>query len=178
VDQLRTLALQEEDNYTRTVAFVDSVRQDILNSQGFLTKWQLVLLSQAQESLDRGNHMSAMEWAEQARDLPREPKTEEVDPMLNGSLWMASLALLGAVIILIPIRALRRPRSAIMMHLRKGLGDACRPLFFALWTVLFRSRQKSSEDRTAPRSLQRIRLSLIFEDSPRQAPAEVRENGA
>lgn len=121
MDQLRTLALQEEDNYTRTVAFVDSVRQDILNSQGFLTKWQLVLLSQAQESLDRGNHMSAMEWAEQARDLPREPKTEEVDPMLNGSLWMASLALLGAVTILIPIRALRRSRSAIMMHFRKGL---------------------------------------------------------
>jgi len=120
VDQLRTLALQEEDNYTRTVAFVDSVRQDILTSQGFLTKWQLVLLSQAQESLDRGDHMSAMEWAEQARDLPREPKTEEVDPVLNGSLWMASLALLGAVTILIPIRALRRPRSAIMMHLRKG----------------------------------------------------------
>jgi endoglycosylceramidase len=117
VNQLRTLALQEEDSYTRTVAFVDSVRQDILTSQGFLTKWQLVLLSQAQESLDRGNHMSAMEWAERARDLPREPKTEEVDPMLNGSLWMASLALLGAVTILIPIRALRRPRSAIMMHL-------------------------------------------------------------
>jgi len=121
VDQLLTLALQEEDNYTRAVAFVDSVRHDILTSQGFLTKWQLVLLSQAQESLDRGNYMSAMEWAEQARDLPREPKTEEVDPMLNGSLWTASLALLGTVTILIPIRALGRPRSAIMMHFRKGL---------------------------------------------------------
>jgi len=117
VYQLRTLALQEEGNYTRTVAFVDSVRQDILTSQGFLTKWQLVLLLQAQESLDRGDNVSAMEWAEQARDLPREPKTEGVDPMLNGSLWMASLALLGAVTILIPIRALRRPRSVVMMHL-------------------------------------------------------------
>ena len=47
VDQLRTLALQEEDNYTRTVAFIGSVRQDILSSQGYLSKWQLVLLSQA-----------------------------------------------------------------------------------------------------------------------------------
>jgi hypothetical protein len=119
VDQLRRLALQEEDYYTRAETFVNSVRQEILTSQGFFTKWQLVLLSQAQESLDRGNYTPAMEWAEQARDLPREPKTEEVDPMLNGSLWMASLALLGAVTILIPIRALRRPRSAIMTTFAK-----------------------------------------------------------
>jgi len=33
VEQLRTLALQEEDNYTRTEAFVNSVRQDTLSSQ-------------------------------------------------------------------------------------------------------------------------------------------------
>jgi len=56
VEQLRTLALQEEDNYTRTEAFVNSVRQGILSSQGYLSKWQLVLLSQAYESLDQGNY--------------------------------------------------------------------------------------------------------------------------
>jgi len=110
VDQLRTLALQEEDDYTRTVAFVDSVRQGILTSQGFLTKWQLVLLSQAQESLNRGSHMSAMEWAEQARDLPREPKTEEVDPTIGNMLWLASLALLGIVASVAVLQVLRARR--------------------------------------------------------------------
>ena len=73
VEQLRTLALQEEDNYTRTEAFVNAARQNILSSQGFLTKWQLVLLSQAYETLDQGNYTSVIEWARRAKDLPLEP---------------------------------------------------------------------------------------------------------
>jgi len=111
VEQLRTLALQEEANFTRTEAFVNSVRQDILNSQGYLSKWQLVLLSQAYESLDQGNYTSAIEWAKQAKDLPREPAPQKADPTLTGVLWATSLALLGAVTMFIPLRALRRPGS-------------------------------------------------------------------
>jgi hypothetical protein len=81
VEELRTLALQEEDSYIRAEAFVNSVRQDILSSQGYLSKWQLVRLSRACESLDQGNYTSALEWAKQANDLPREPAREEADPL-------------------------------------------------------------------------------------------------
>jgi hypothetical protein len=105
VEQLRTLALQEEANFTRAEAFVNSVRQDILNSQGYLSKWQLVLLSQAYESLDQGNYTSAIEWAKQTKDLPREPAPEQVNPALHGVLWAVSLALLGVVGVFITIRA-------------------------------------------------------------------------
>ena len=108
VEQLRTLALQEEDNYTRAEAFVNSVRQEILSSQGYLSKWQLVLLSQAHESLDQGNYTAAIEWAKQANDLPREPTPQESDPTLIGALWTCSLALLGIVAAFIALRAYRR----------------------------------------------------------------------
>jgi hypothetical protein len=121
VEQLRTLALQEEANFTRAEAFVNSVRQDILNSQSYLSKWQLVLLSQAYESLERGNYTSAIKWAKQARDLPREPAPESPGPILYSVLWPASLALLGIVAVFIPIRALRRVRDASLIHLRKRL---------------------------------------------------------
>ena len=105
---MRTLALQEEDNYTRAEAFVNSVRQEILSSQGYLSKWQLVLLSQAHESLDQGNYTAAIEWAKQANDLPPEPTPQESDPTLTGVLWTCSLALLGVVAVFIALRAFRR----------------------------------------------------------------------
>jgi endoglycosylceramidase len=108
VEQLRTLALQEEDKYTRAETFVNSVRQEILSSQGYLSKWQLVLLSQAYESLDQGNYTAAIEWAKQANDLPREPTRQESDPTLTGVLWTCSLALLGVVAVFIALRAFRR----------------------------------------------------------------------
>jgi len=108
VEQLRTLALQEEDNYTRAEAFVNSVRQEILSSQGYLSKWQLVLLSQAYESLDQGNCTAAIEWAKQANDLPREPAPEKADPTMTNVLWTCSLTLLGVVAAFIALRAFRR----------------------------------------------------------------------
>jgi endoglycosylceramidase len=108
VEQLRTLALQEEDNYTRAEAFVNSVRQEILSSQGYISKGQLVLLSQAHESLDQGNYTAAIEWAKQANDLPREPTPQESDPALTGVLWTCSLALLGVVAVFVALRAFRR----------------------------------------------------------------------
>ena len=112
VEQLHTLALQEEENYTRAEAFVNSVRQDILNSQGYLSKWQLVLLSQAYDSLGQGNYTSAIEWAKQAKDLPREPAPQKADPTLTGVLWTASLALLGIVAVFVGLRAFRRRESS------------------------------------------------------------------
>jgi endoglycosylceramidase len=111
VEQLRTLALQEEDNYTRAEAFVNSIRQDMLSSQGYLTKWQLVLLTQAYENLDQGNSTSAVEWARQANDLPREPAPPEADPILAGVLSTASLVLLGMVAVSAILRASRRRDS-------------------------------------------------------------------
>jgi len=112
VIRLETLAVQDEDNYTRTEAFVNSVRQDILNSQGYLSKWQLVLLSQAYESLDQGNYTSAIEWTKQAKDLPREPALQKADPTMTGVLWTASLVLLGIVAVSILLRAFRRRESS------------------------------------------------------------------
>ena len=120
VVQSRALAVQEENNYTRTEAFVNSVRQDILSSQGYLSKWQLVLLSQAYESLNQGNYTSAIEWAKQANDLPREPAPEESDPTLTGVLWNCSLALLGVVAVFIALLAFRR---------RKPSTEKMRPSF-------------------------------------------------
>jgi hypothetical protein len=108
VEQLRTLALQDEDNHTRAETFVNSVRQEILSSQGYLSKWQLVLLSQAYESLDQSNYTAAIEWAKQANHLPREPTPQESDPTLTGVLWTCSLALLGVVAVFIALRAFRR----------------------------------------------------------------------
>jgi len=108
VVQLRTLAVQEEENYAHAEAFVDSVREDMLSSQGDLTKWQSVLLSQAYESLKQGNYTSAVEWAKQANDLPREPPSEKSEPTLNSALWITSLGLLGVVTVSVPLRALRR----------------------------------------------------------------------
>jgi len=104
VTQLRELVVQEEDNFTRTEAFVNSVRQDILNSQDHLSKWQLVLLSQAYEGLNQGNYTLAIEWAKQANDLPREPPPQKADPTLSGVLWTASLTLLGIVAVFIALR--------------------------------------------------------------------------
>jgi len=108
VERLRPLALQEEDNYTRTELFVNSVREDMLSSQGYLTKWQLVLLTQAYENLDQGNFTSAVEWATQANDLPREPAPPEADPTLAGVLSTTSLILLGIVAVATILRASRR----------------------------------------------------------------------
>jgi hypothetical protein len=112
VEQLRTLALQEEGNFTRAEVFVNSVRQEILSSQGYLSKWQLVLLSQAYESLNQGNCTSAIEWAKQAMDLPLEPAPEKADSRLTGVLWTASLVLLATITVFILLRAFRRGESS------------------------------------------------------------------
>jgi len=106
VEQLKTLALQEEEDYARTELFVSSVRQDMLDSQGHLGKWQLFLLTQAYENLDQGNYTSAVEWARQAKDLPRE-SVPQADPTLAGVLSTASLVLLGMVAIPTIFRASR-----------------------------------------------------------------------
>jgi endoglycosylceramidase len=105
VERLRMLALQEEANFTRAEAFVNSVRQDILDSQDYLSKWQLVLLSQAYESLDQGNYTAAIEWAKQARDLPRIPPPEKLDSTLRDMLWTTAVTLLGAVAVFVLLRA-------------------------------------------------------------------------
>ncbi len=119
VEQLRTLAFQEEANFTRAEAFVNSVRQDILDSQGYLSNWQLVLLSQAYESLEQGNYTSAIEWAKQAKDLPREPVREKADPTLTGVLWTASLALLGVVAVFVSLCTFRHQESSTDCILEK-----------------------------------------------------------
>jgi len=105
VTQLHALAVQEEEKYTYTKEFVDSIRQDIMASQDHLTKWQSVLISQAYESLDEGNYTSAVEWGKQARDLPREIPRDSLDAYLQTMLWGASLALLGIVLALIVFRS-------------------------------------------------------------------------
>jgi hypothetical protein len=134
LEQLRTLALQEEDNFTRAEAFVNSVRQDILDSQGYLSKWQLVLLSQAYESLTQGNYTSAIEWAKQTNDLPREPTPQESDPALTGVLWTCSLALLGVVAVFIALRAFRR-REPSTGKMRPGFPK--NPERFDEWECVF-----------------------------------------
>ena len=108
MERLRSLALQEEDNRARTEVLLNSIRQDMLSSQGHLSKWQLVLLAQAYENLDQANYTSAVERARQAKDLPREPVPPAVDPALTGVLIAASLLLLGMVAIPTILRASRR----------------------------------------------------------------------
>jgi tetratricopeptide (TPR) repeat protein len=120
VMQLRTLAMQVEENYTRAEAFIGSVRQDILSSQGYLSKWQLVLLSHAYESLNQGNYTVAIEWAKQANDLPREPAPQKTDPTLTGVLWTASLALLGIVAVFVGFRAFSRREPSTDCILEKS----------------------------------------------------------
>ena len=111
VERLKTLAFQEEENYARAELFVNSVRQDMLGSQGYLAKWQLVLLTHAYENLDQGNYTSAVEWARQANDVPREPAPPKADPTIAGVLSMTSLVLLGMVVVPTIFRAARRRES-------------------------------------------------------------------
>ncbi len=108
--ELRTAALQGEKNYRDTEAFIDSVKHDILASQGRLSTWQSILLSHAYESLTQGNQSSALEWAKQARDLPREPPSEKADPTVDAILWRASLTLLGVVASIAILQVLRARR--------------------------------------------------------------------
>jgi endoglycosylceramidase len=110
VGQLRTLALQEENDYVRTEVFVNSVRQDMLGSQGYLTKQQLVLLAQAYESLDQGNYTSAVESARQVTNLTREPAPPATD-LMAGVLSTTSSALLGMVVVLTILHVYRRRKS-------------------------------------------------------------------
>jgi hypothetical protein len=49
VRELHALVTGEEENYTQTKEYVDSVREEILVSQGVLSKWQSTLLSHAYE---------------------------------------------------------------------------------------------------------------------------------
>lgn len=108
--ELRTSALQGERNYRDTEAFIDSVKRDILASQGYLTEWQSILLSAAYSDLAQGNRSSAMEWAGKARDLPREPPRDTGDSVLLGILWQISLVLLSIVTSLVLFRSLRHMR--------------------------------------------------------------------
>jgi hypothetical protein len=77
VRELHALVSDEEANYAQAKEHIDSVREEILGSQGFHDEWQSTLLSHAYESLAQGNYSLAMEWAKQAKDLPREPAPEK-----------------------------------------------------------------------------------------------------
>jgi hypothetical protein len=109
VRKLQALVSDEEANYTQAQEHVDSVREEILSSQGFLGGWQSTLISHAYASLAEGNYTSAIEWATEAGDLPREPPPDKLDSTLRDMLWTSSLALLGVVAAFILLRAFRRP---------------------------------------------------------------------
>jgi hypothetical protein len=98
----------EEAYYTQAQEHVDSVREEILSSQGFLGGWQSTLISQAYASLAQGNHTSAIEWATEAGDLPRGPLPGKLDSTLHEMPWTSSLALFGVVAASILLRAFRR----------------------------------------------------------------------
>jgi hypothetical protein len=106
--ELQAHVTEEEERYTQAEKYVDSVKEEMLSSQGFLGEWQSTLLSHAYESLAQGNYTSAMEWAKQTRDLPTEPPPEELDSPLREMLWTISLALLAVVASFIPLRAFKR----------------------------------------------------------------------
>jgi endoglycosylceramidase len=108
VKELYGVVSDEEANYTQARQHVDSVREEILSSQGFLGEWQSTLISHAYGSLEQGNYTSSMELANKAKDLPREPAPEKLDSTLLDMLWTTSLALLGVVAVFIPLRAFRR----------------------------------------------------------------------
>lgn len=107
--ELRTSALQGEKNYRDTEAFIDSVKREILASQGYLTEWQSSLLSAAYTDLARGNCSAATEWAGKARDLPRERPRDVGDPVLLNIIWQLSLILFVIVTSLVLLRSLRMP---------------------------------------------------------------------
>jgi endoglycosylceramidase len=108
VMKLQALVSGEEANYTRAQEHVNSVREEILSSQGFLGEWQSTLISHADASVAQGNYTSAIELAKQAGDLPREPPPEKLDSTLLDMLWTSSLTLLGVVAVFIVVRAFRR----------------------------------------------------------------------
>ena len=109
VTELQSLVCNEEANYTQAQQHVDSAREEILSSQGVLDGWQSTLISHAYTSLAQGNYTSAMEMAQQARDLPRIPPPEKLDTTLRDMLWTTSLTLLAVVAVSILFRA-SRPR--------------------------------------------------------------------
>lgn len=53
-------------------------------------------------------YSSAVEWANKARDVPRELPRGEAGPALCRILWRSLLALLGIVVSFISLRSLRR----------------------------------------------------------------------
>jgi endoglycosylceramidase len=108
ITKLRALVVEEEETYTRTAEYVDSVKQEIMVSQGRLSEYQSSLLSQAYRSLAQGNYSSATEWANRARDAPSELPREEADPAFCGMLGRASLALLAIALLFVLLRALKR----------------------------------------------------------------------
>jgi hypothetical protein len=107
VRELYGLVSDEEANYTQAQENVDSAREEILSSQGFLDEWQSTLISHAYVNLAQGNYTSAIEMAQQARDLPRIPPPEKLDSTLHDMLWTTSLTLLGVVAVFILLRASR-----------------------------------------------------------------------
>jgi hypothetical protein len=111
VKELQAHVTEEEEKYTQAEKYVDSVKEEMLSSQGFLGEWQSTLLSHAYESLAQGNYSLAMEQAKNADDLPREPPHDELGPRLCSLLLRASLALLGIVFSFVLFRSLRN-RSA------------------------------------------------------------------
>jgi len=115
VIDLRTSALQEEKNFRDTTEFINSVEREILTSQGRLDTWQSILLSRAHQSLSEGNYSSAREWAKQAKDQPREPPDEMVNPALSTVLLGVSLILLGIVVscTILQLIRIRRVRAGL-----------------------------------------------------------------
>jgi len=108
INQLQAHVSEEEANYTQAQEHVDSARDEILGSQGFLDGWQSTLISHAYVSLAQGNYTLAMQMAQEARDLPIIPPPEKLDSTLRDTLWTASLTLLGVVAVSILLRASRR----------------------------------------------------------------------
>ena len=98
------LVQQEEGNYMRAAGFIDSVRREILASQGHVGESRRSYLARAYRSLPEGDYSSAVEWAKMARSEqdPRhvslEASQDETDRTLCHTLWQASHALLGIVV--------------------------------------------------------------------------------
>jgi endoglycosylceramidase len=140
VEQLQALTLHEEESYERAEAFVNSVSQGVLGSQGYLSKMQLFLLLQADKSLDQGNYKSAIEFAKRAEDLPHEPAPEEADPMLGGFLGISSLVLIGMVALFTLLRVAWYPQ------IRPSARGARRVRQFRG----YREQERNSTDREHP----------------------------
>ena len=106
VIELQMTILEEEQNYRLAEEYVESVRRQLLASQGNLTRWQLTLLSNAYESLASGEYVLAMEWAEKATNAPKESSYDGEHIISFDAVRLVSVGLLGLVALLILVPSL------------------------------------------------------------------------